>query len=583
TRLKQIVERGAGTFTTRYRRKDGSVLPLEVSARTLEIDGRLYVQAIGRDVSERLEQERRLAALAADRDRALARLELQFERMASACIVLGTDGTMLQVNPAFERMFEIEAAQVVDRPVLDFVRLPRFREEVITRLEALRADPESSYTGVHENITARGRAIICRWNGAALRARDGAVHGYVVMAEDITEVVRSEQALRESEARYRALSDVSPVGIFRTDFAGELLFANPRASAITGIPLDASLGHGWRRAVHPADGAAVKAAWDDYVASAGRLVYSLEFRIVRPDGAEAWVLSQVMPERGDDGQVIGHIGTITDITAVKQAQFELQQAHDLLEERVRERTQQLEAAKDAAEHSDRVKSAFLSTMSHELRTPLNSILGFTDVLLNRLAGPLTDEQARQLRLVREASTTLRTLVEDVLDVSRIEAGQVGLEYDDVDLAELVARRVMLFGDVAERKGIALRVETSAGGPVIRSDGRRVGQIVGHLVSNAIKFTDAGEVVIDVRAAGSGVEVAVTDTGIGIPEAWLAQLFNPFVQVARPGGRLRDGTGLGLAISRNLARALGGDITVHSEPGRGSRFTLWLPGVAAAAA
>ena len=250
---------------------------------------------------------------------------------------------------------------------------------------------------------------------------------------------------------------------------------------------------------------------------------------------------------------------------------------------MRERTQQLEAAKDAAEHSDRVKSAFLSTMSHELRTPLNSILGFTDVLLHRLAGPLTDEQARQLRLVRDASTKLRTLVEDVLDVSRIEAGQVGLEYDDVDLPELVARRAELYGELAGRKGIALRVETAATGAMIRSDGRRVGQIVGHLVSNAIKFTDAGEVVIDVRTSGGGVEVSVTDTGIGIPEAALAQLFNPFAQVARPGGRVREGTGLGLAISRNLARALGGDITVHSEPGRGSRFTLWLPGVEAVAA
>ena len=583
TRLREIVERGAGTFTTRYLRKDGSVLPLEVSARTLEIDGQLYVQAIGRDVSERLEHERRVAALAADRDRALARLELQFERMASACIVLVIDGTMLQVNPAFERMFEIEANRVVNRTVLEFVQLPRFREEVVTRLEALRADPDSSYSGVHENITARGRAIVCRWNGAVLRDRDGAVHGYVVMAEDITEVIRAERALRDSEARYRALSDVSPVGIFRTDLAGQLVFANPRADAITGIELDASRGQGWRCAVHAADRPAVEGAWNDYVASAGRLPYSVEFRVVRPDGAVAWVLSQAMPERGDDGRVIGHIGTLTDITAVKQAQFELQQAHDLLDGRVRERTQQLEAAKDAAEHSDRVKSAFLSTMSHELRTPLNSILGFTDVLLQRLAGPLTEEQSRQLRMVRDASTRLNTLVEDVLDVSRIEAGQVGLEYGDVDLHELITRRTEPFGDLAGRKGLALRVETPASGPTIRSDGRRVGQIVGHLVSNAIKFTDTGEVAIAVRAAVGGVEISVTDTGVGIPEAALAQLFNPFVQVARPGGRLREGTGLGLAISRKLARALGGDITVHSEPGRGSRFTLWLPGAAVAAA
>ena len=582
-RLRQIVEHGGGTFTTRYARRDGTVLQLEVSARTLELDGRLYVQAIGRDISERLEHERRVATLAADRDRAIARLELQFERMASACIVLSPDGRMLQVNPAFERMFEIEAARVVDRSVLEFVQSTQFREEVSARLEALRTDPESSYSGVHENITARGRAIVCRWSAAALRARDGAVHGYVVMAEDITEVVRAERALRISEARYRALSDVSPVGIFRADLGGKLLFGNPKASAITGFDLDASLGHGWRRAVHPEDVAAVRTAWEQYVSSAGRGTYSIEFRIVRPDAGVVWVLSQLMPERGDDGQVTGHVGTLTDITAVKQAQFELQHGHDLLEERVRERTQQLEAAKQAAEHSDRVKSAFLSTMSHELRTPLNSIIGFTDVLLHLLAGPLTEEQARQLRMVRDASTKLRGLVEDVLDVSRIEAGQVGLEYGDVDLHELVASRAESFRELADRKGIALRVDTRAAGPTIRSDGRRVGQIVGHLVSNAIKFTDAGEVAIAVNTADGRVEIAVTDTGVGIAETALAEIFNPFVQVPRPGDRLREGTGLGLAISRKLARALGGDVTVQSEPGRGSRFTLSLPTAIAAAA
>jgi PAS domain S-box-containing protein len=490
---------------------------------------------------------------------------------------------MLQVNPAFERMFETEAAGVVNRQVLEFVRLPAFREEVVARLEALRLDPESSYSGVHENITSRGRAIICRWNAAAMRATDGSVHGFVVMAEDITEVVRAERALRDSEARYRALSEISPVGIFRTDFAGRLLFANPKARAITGIELEVSTGQVWERAVHPEDRQVVRTAWRDYVASAGRRPFAMEFRIVRPDGGEAWVLAQVMPERGDDDQTVGHIGTITDITAVKQVQFELQQAHGLLEERVRQRTQELVAARDAAEHTDRVKSAFLSTVSHELRTPLNSILGFSDVLLHELAGPLTEEQSRQLQLVRAAATRLSGLVEDILDVSRIEAGQVGLEYGEVDLHELVANRVGQFGDLAARKGVTLRVESYGPGPVIRSDARRVGQILGHLISNAVKFTDAGGVAITVRTTVQRVEIAVSDTGIGIPEAALTQIFDPFVQVARPGGRLREGTGLGLAIARNLARALGGDITVHSEPARGSRFTLWLPAVVPAAA
>jgi signal transduction histidine kinase len=222
-------------------------------------------------------------------------------------------------------------------------------------------------------------------------------------------------------------------------------------------------------------------------------------------------------------------------------------------------------------------------MSHELRTPLNAILGFTGVVLQGLSGPLTAEQERQLRIVRDSSQHLRDLVENVLDISRIEAGQVGLEYARVDLRDLLRRRLDSFSPVAARKSINLVLDAPTHGFVIHSDGRRIAQVVGNLVSNALKFTDAGEVVVRLQACEGRVEIAVIDTGVGIPDDALGQIFNPFAQVVRPGGRLRDGTGLGLAISRNLARALGGDVTVQSEVGRGSRFTLWLPGELAVAA
>jgi signal transduction histidine kinase len=274
--------------------------------------------------------------------------------------------------------------------------------------------------------------------------------------------------------------------------------------------------------------------------------------------------------------VQSHIGTITDVTALKLAQLELGRARDHLEERVTERTHELEVAKDAAEHSDRVKTAFLSTVSHELRTPLNSILGFTDVLLQGLSGPLTADQQRQLRIVRDSSTHLRSLIEDVLDISRIEAGQIGLEFGDVDLYEIVSRRVEAFGPEYARKGLQLRIEVEGTLPSIRSDRKRTAQIVNNLLSNALKFTDRGDVTVQLRKLPDRVEMQVIDTGIGIPASAQQNLFNPFTQVVRPGGRMHEGTGLGLAISRNLARALGGDITMASEVGRGSRFAFWLP-------
>jgi PAS domain S-box-containing protein len=571
-----IVATGYGNYAVRHARRDGSTFPVEISARTLQVGEHTYVQAIARDVSERVEHEQRVAAISAERDALLERLQLQFDHMAAACVVVSPDYRFAQVNPAFEQMFGLPAERVVGQSIAGVLQLPRFREEAVARLEQLREAPEQTYVGVHENVTALGRAIICRWTAAAMRAADGSVLGFVVMADDITELVRAERALRGSEERYRALTEISPVGIFRTDLGGRVVFVNASACAITGLRHESSLGLGWVNAIHRKDTVAAHAAWTRYVRSGGRLPYAHEFRMVRPDGTVAWVLAQAIGERDAEGRLTGHIGTVTDITAVKSAQFELQQAHDLLEQRVCERTRELAAAKDAAEHSDRVKTAFLSTMSHELRTPLNSVLGFTDVMLQGLPGPLTPEQARQLRIVRDSAAHLRALVEDVLDISRIEAGQVGLDFEDVDLRDVVERRVQSFGNFAARKSVRLVFEAPATFPTLRSDVRRVVQIVGNLVSNAVKFTDAGEVVVALRSLDDRIEISVADTGCGIAAGDLEQVFEPFVRVVRPGGKLRDGTGLGLAISRNLARALGGDVSVESETGRGSRFTFWLP-------
>jgi PAS domain S-box-containing protein len=575
TEFVRITVAGSGNFRARHVRRDGTAFALEGSARKLNIGGRTCMQAIARDITERLEQDARMAAISAERDRLLERMQLQFERMASACMVVSPEGRILQVNPAFERTFDRVAGTVTGESIEAVMQLPRFREEALERLHELLSRPDQSYSGVHENLTASGRGIVCRWSAAALRSADGAVHGVIAMADDITELVRAERALRGSEGRYRALTEISPVGIFRADLSGAIVFLNSRAREITGVD-EHDATQAWVRALHPADAFTVTSAWIGYLKSRGERQQNTEFRMVRPGGRAVWVLAQVTPEHDADGNLVGHIGTITDVTAMKEAQLELQQSHRLLEQRVRERTQELEAAKDAAEHSDRVKTAFLSTMSHELRTPLNSILGFTDVLLHELSGPLSEEQSRQLRIVRDSSQHLRALVEDVLDISRIEAGQIGLEYGEVHLPDLLGRRLESFGQEAARKGIELVFRTEGDVPRVRSDAKRLSQIVGNLLSNAVKFTDVGSVTLQLRTGAEGIEVTVEDTGVGIPAAALGEIFDPFVQVTRPGGKLRDGTGLGLAISRNLARALGGDVFVRSEPGRGSRFTLRLP-------
>jgi signal transduction histidine kinase len=243
-------------------------------------------------------------------------------------------------------------------------------------------------------------------------------------------------------------------------------------------------------------------------------------------------------------------------------------------------------ARERAESADRLKSAFLATMSHELRTPLNSILGFTGIVLKGMAGPLNAEQEKQLGMVQNSARHLLELINDVLDISKIEAGQLTVHCAPFDLSSSTERVLALVRPLADKKGLALRVVASSSVVTVESDRRRVDQILLNLLNNAVKFTDCGEIALSVeltelelsadRARPCVVRIRVADTGIGMTDSDMVELFQPFRQLNTGLERAHEGTGLGLAICRRLATLLGGTISVESVLGKGSTFTLTLP-------
>jgi signal transduction histidine kinase len=254
----------------------------------------------------------------------------------------------------------------------------------------------------------------------------------------------------------------------------------------------------------------------------------------------------------------------------------LERAKNEVEQQVRVRTAELRVAKEAAESADHTKSAFLAAMSHELRTPLNSIIGFTDIALRELAGPLNAEQKKQLGMVQGSSLHLLALINDVLDISKIEAGQLTLHVEPFDARQSLEKVVGTMLPQARAKGLSLQLEVTDTVAMMRGDARRFEQVLLNLLSNAIKFTVRGGVSVHANAAAGQLAVSVQDTGIGISPGDLGKLFQPFRQLDSSLARQHEGSGLGLSIAKRLVEIMRGRIAVSSEPGRGSTFTVQIP-------
>lgn len=392
---------------------------------------------------------------------------------------------------------------------------------------------------------------------------------------DVTARRQAEDALRRREVQFRSLWETTSDAVLIIGAGHDIEFANPAAHAMFGHPAGSLVGQPLAR-LQPAHlrEAHVRATAAYLRTGQRRLDWrSSELVGLHADG-HSFPIEVCFSEIELDGEH-QFVGFLRDITQRKQAEQDLRHVNERLEQRVQERTRALTEANQRLREVDRLKSEFLATMSHELRTPLNSVLGFTNLLLGDQSGDLNAEQRRQLEFVLGSGEHLLHLINDLLDLSRIESGHFQLAAENFDLVALAQEVCAQLQPMARSKSLALRQDLPPALPM-RGDRRRCMQVLLNLVSNALKFTPEGEVILGARQSGDRVEIWVQDTGIGIAPQDQAHLFQPFRQVDGSLVRSHEGTGLGLYLCRRLLELMGGHIGLDSTPGAGSRFTVRLP-------
>ena len=399
-----------------------------------------------------------------------------------------------------------------------------------------------SPTGEYRYVWVRGVPI--------LASDDSTIYGWMGTCTDIHDRKQTEAALRQSEERFRSLMQASAQIIWTASAAGELVEEQASWSQFTGQDFDTYRGRGWLSAIHPDDHDSVAAQWSASVAE--RSPYEVEFRMRRHDEQYRYMICRAIPILNPDGTIREWIGANTDITERKQAEIALTEA------------------KNAAEAANRAKSEFLANMSHELRTPLNGVIGYAQIL--QRTKTLSEEDRSRIDVIRQCGSHLLTLINDILDLSKIEARKTELLLSDFHLPAFLQGVAEMCRIRAELKAIQFCYEAAPELPLgVRADEKRLRQVLINLLSNAIKFTDTGSVTFTVSFATAGkIRFSIRDTGIGIPSDKLQTIFQPFEQVS-DALRQSEGTGLGLAISQEIVELMGSKIQVQSEINVGSIF------------
>jgi PAS domain S-box-containing protein len=590
------------------------------------------------------------------------------------------NGSLVDINPAYARIIGRTIEETLQLNYWDITPEKYFTQEE----EQLKNLEETGHYGKYEKeyIHKDGHLVPVILQGLILE-RDGERLIWSTV-EDISERKKAEIALRESQHLFQTLSQVSPVGIFRTTSDGNTTYVNPKWSELSGLSQEEALGYGWLNALHPEDRVKLSESWIKNLKSQNES--NAEYRFVRRDKSIVWVLGKAVPEMNGN-ELAGYIGTITDITERKLTEEALQisekqlstiyrtigdviyylaietegiyrfisvsqtfynvtglspemiigklvtevipepslsnvlgkymqaieektiirweetseyptgkligevsitpvvdnnglcthlvgSVHDITKMKLSE--EELIKAKDKAEETDRLKTAFLTNMSHEIRTPMNGILGFAELL--KEPSLTTEEQQEFIKTIGISAERMLSTINSIVDISKIEAGMVSVDINETNISDKMLFTYKFFKPEVESKGLTLLFKCSlpTNESIIKTDNEKVYAILTNLVKNAIKFTHQGSIEFGYKKKGEYLEFYVNDTGIGIPENQKGLIFERFRQGSESNIRGYEGSGLGLSICKSYVEMLGGRIWVESEEGLGSTFYFTIP-------
>jgi two-component system sensor histidine kinase/response regulator len=503
---------------------------------------------VARDVTESRRAGQRIRESA-------ERFRAAFEHAPFGMLLAGLNGRLLQVNETLCSMLGYSSQELLNSnwKALTHPDDLGFSEQAADRLLL----DEAPFVELEKRYIRRGGDVIwARLKISLVRDFDGEPLYFITHVENITDRKHAAEMIRQSQEKYRRLVANLPDVTWTSAVDGRTTHISPNVEAVYGFTSEEICERGeelWFGRIDPADVELVKAAFEGLFARGE--AFNVEYRVQRKDGAWIWVHDRAAKTFEHDG-VLYADGVFSDITARKRAEEELRKA------------------KEAAESSNRAKSEFLAKMSHEIRTPMNGVIGMTELALDT---DLTPEQREYLTTAKASADSLLEIIDDILDFSKADSRKLELRSVEFDIRKTVDSVMKGLGYQADKKGLELVYHVAPEVPaILRGDPGRLRQILVNLAGNAIKFTDRGEVVLDVRpqseAPGEVVlQFDVKDTGVGIPADRQRDIFEAFVQADNSLSRQFGGSGLGLTIASQLAGMMGGQIWLESEPGRGSTF------------